>query len=231
MKKYKLLLSTLSLFTACASAETWYDDWGTETKDIVENVQHYGGSGTCSYQQEDLLSTSSFPFHQNFLFPKTKSFTLFDTTDAYPTVLVRDTYRRINSNGFIDFGYKNYNCQAINPLPTTYVESRVVGQETTRFPIQPFPQYAMYEFGTCRFGTRQGFLTIGGTNTAQNMKVRVSKYGFPNQVIYNGSANASVSFNTSSTGSYNISVKLDDGSSMYTTAFVPNCGIDAPEPF
>jgi len=231
MRKYKLFLSTLSLFTAYASAGTWYDDWGTETRDVVENIQHYGGTGRCSYQQEDLLSTSNFPFYQNFEYPKLTSFTLFDTTDAYPTVSVTDTYRRIKSNGRIDFGYKSYACQATSPLPTTYVESRVVGQETTRFPIQPFPQYAMYEFGNCRFGTRQGFFSIGGTNAAQNMKVRVSKYGFPNQVIYNGPANPGVSFNTSATGSYNVSIKFDDGSSLYTTAFVPNCGIDGQEPF
>lgn len=111
------------------------------------------------------------------------------------------------------------------------MEHTVVGQETVNVPIQAFPDFSRYESGSCMGGTRRGAIEIGNSGIANNMKIRVSKTGFPNITIYNDAASDSVSFNTSSYGQYNISVKFDDGSSRYFSGNAPSCSASGGQRF
>jgi hypothetical protein len=48
MNLSKIIAATcLITSSAVAQAETWYDDWNVELVDVIEQVQHYGGNGTC----------------------------------------------------------------------------------------------------------------------------------------------------------------------------------------
>jgi hypothetical protein len=232
MNLKKIIAATcLITCSTVAQAETWFDDWHVELVDVIEQVQHYGGNGTCEFQQQDVrLNQYTFTF-ENYTYPSVASFYLGDTTEASPTVSILAPYRVVDSNGFVQADIKFYACQALN-LQTTFVENRVVSQKEVKTPIQPFATFARYEFGQCVGGTRNGMLSFGGAN-GQNVKVRVSNNGFPNQTIYNGqSSQGHIAFNTSSTGSKNMSVKFGSGSSKYLTVNVPVCGAGGgPNPF
>ncbi|MFT6097609.1 MAG: hypothetical protein ACJAYF_000142 [Arenicella sp.] len=227
----KKIIAATCLITSStvAQAETWFDDWNVELVDVIEEVQHYGGNGTCEYQELRVrLNQNEF---ESYTFPSIANFFLGDTTETSLTVSVTAPYSVLDSNGFVDNGLKSYACQ-VSSLPTTYVENRVVSQREVKTPIQPFATFARYEFMQCVGGTRNGMLSFGGVN-GQNVKVRVSNNGFPNQTIYNGqSSQGHIAFNTSSTGSKNMSVKFGSGSSKYLTVNVPECGAGGgPNPF
>jgi hypothetical protein len=222
--------SCLIASSAVAQAETWYDDWSVELVDVIEQVQHYGGTGTCEFQRQDVrLNIGNTPAYETYTYPNNANFYLGDTTDAFPTVSVLAPFSVVDSNGFIQSGVKTYACQTIY-LPSTYIENRVVSQREVKTPIQPFATFARYEFSQCVGGTRNGILSFGGAN-GQNVKVRVSSSGYPNQTIYNGYSQGYIAFNTSSTGTKNVSVKIASGSSKYITINVPKCGVGAPNPF
>jgi hypothetical protein len=233
MNLSKIIAATcLITSSAVAQAETWYDDWNVELVDVIEQVQHYGGNGTCEFQQQDVrLNQYTFTF-ENYTYPSVASFYLGDTTEASPTVSILAPYRVVDSNRFVQADIKFYACQALN-LPTTFVENRVVSQKEVKTPIQPFVTFARYEFSQCVGGTRNGLLSFGGAN-GQNVKVRVSSSGsgFPNQTIYNGQSQGYIAFNTSSTGTKNVSVKIGSGSSKYININIPECGVGGgPHPF
>lgn len=226
-----MVVACLFASSALAQAETWYDDWNVEIVDVIEQVQHYGGQGVCEFQRQDVRFNNDTFSYETYTYPSNSNFYLADTTEAFPTVGIIAPFNLIDSNGFIQSGVKTYACQAVF-LPTTYVEDRVVSQKEVKTPIQPFATFAIYEFSQCVGGTRNGILTFGGAN-GQNVKVRVSSSGFPNQIIYNGPSQGYIAYNTSSTGTKNVSIKIDSGSSKYLNINIPECdsGGGGPHPF
>ncbi|MBR9793913.1 MAG: hypothetical protein GYB58_19400 [Gammaproteobacteria bacterium] len=209
-------------------AETWYDDWAEEVRDVTEAVQHYGGTAYCVYDKHVITPTSTYPFNKNDIVQVVETRYVADTTDPFPTFIVEDDYTTIETGPIYPY---EYTCVTEQALLATYVEQTVVGQETVNVPIEPFPDFSRYESGSCMGGTRRGAIEVGNSSIASNMKIRVSKTGFPDIVIYNGVASDSVSFNTSSYGQYNISVKFDNGSSRYFSGNVPTCSTGGGHPF
>lgn len=222
MKKL-LLFSTLTL-SNFSIAETWYDDWQTETVDVTEQVQHYGGTGHCTYDQQ-IVELSPLGGYVTHLIPEIHQFFIHDTTDPTPTLSIYAPYQYITDTGLPFSDFANYPCTPVSPLPETYVENVVVAQREVRTPIQPFSSYALYEAASCSNYTRNGHINFGHSgSSSSNVKVRISRAGFPSQVIFNGPSNGFISFSTSTTGNYNASIKIGNGSSRYFNINVPECG-------
>ncbi|CAM2007245.1 hypothetical protein [Acanthopleuribacter pedis] len=192
----------------------WYDDWEIVTETVPTYYPYYYGGASCQYYEyaNDYWDTLTF------------------YTDRHPVrtlYIHRDPWGNVVPTG--------------HPVPTPgacritlpYVDYDVeYTTVTTRKPIQPYPESVSIERVGCHQNRRVIAVSAAVAAGASTMKVFVADngYQYAEHLIYSGpyAETIGLSFYPAS-DTLNVRVKLDDGSSFYTTLRSARCsGPDGP---
>lgn len=223
--------TTLSGLLACISpvllAAPTYDDWQKKTVNVTQPVQHYGGNYQCSYNQQLFGIDPPYTFGSqpmNYIKQKQSSRYFSDSLVARPVITVFDLYSKLRDDGFFEtYPSYPYACSGSVDLQKTYVEQKVIGTKIEYIPIQPFPQYVSYEYAACNTQViREGNVYVSDVAGASNVVVSDVTNSTP-QVFYSGPTSSWIAVNANQFGLRTLAIKLDNGSSHYLVAFIPQC--------
>ncbi|MCW8880608.1 MAG: hypothetical protein OQK51_26400 [Kangiellaceae bacterium] len=200
LKKIKLALLGV---VACSAnfevnAGTWYEDWIEQP--IYETTYEIKYWGTASCQGQVLSVSQS------------------QATDV-------KTYCLGNYH-FFPFtppSCGNNYCAASLPYQTQVATQHQTG--TRKIAIQPYPSSVDIERLGCVNGARKFIVNVSGHEAASTMKIfTAGAPGYPEYQLFSGQTTASVLLSQYGTpSSLNVRVKLDDGSSYYTTLTNASC--------
>ncbi len=193
MKKL-LILTLISFLPQLAIAGTWYDDWNNVPIYETQTSVRYWGEAYCPIGNINVpLSSPSF----------------------YPSLCV-------NHSSFIT-GIPAPLCPAGScsvtlPYAINVNEQVQIGVEHVA--IQPFPTNVDVERLGCYGSGRRFIVNTTNISNATTMKIYSAGYpSFPEFILYSGTPQSSklLIVYPGSSSTMNIRVKLDNGSSFYTT--------------
>ena len=201
-------------------AGTFYDDWTVErVVDQVKETKLYWGPNYCT---ANIVTYEDGPVERHDFYVEKGKYEA--VSEARPSLIVKAIYVYRNGRTV----ERTHKCDVVGPYPYHFIETKILSYKNKYTPIQPYPSFIRYEFGSCRFGMREGSIDIGIPEiSASNMKVFVTSgsSGYADTKIYDGISKSFLGYNvaTSSNTSRNIRVKFDDGSSSYLSMNIPGC--------
>ncbi len=208
MKKSLSIL--LMLGSVNSYAGDWYDDWLTTSVPITGVANVYQGVASCYVNLPFPLSANIQPTLRSAVF------------------LYHDPYYYGTGYAFFpeDVPAGAQACQAA--VPFSHQQEFITGYSTERTPILPFPSSVDIErLGCINSSQRKIIVTTEGSNDSSpnNMKIygSTSPY-FPDTLFYSGAFSENMLITVNATSDImNFRVKLDNGSSYYTSQSQMNC--------
>lgn len=208
----KLILCLLLCLPTLTYAGDWYEDWDTETTYEITYVPYYYGYDMCTNYYWETLE---YYVHPNDKFPLPFLYVVrLSNGQVVPTP---------------DSGDRNA-CKIY--LPHTGYDT-IRTPKTRRVAIEPYPDNVDIERLGCTNQMRKFIINVGGTKDATSMKIYMGgSPAYPDTLIYSGAIHSNLLLNIyPPSDTTNLRVKLDAGSSFYTTLRNASCtggGIPVP---
>ncbi|CAM2069729.1 hypothetical protein SCOR_30420 [Sulfidibacter corallicola] len=198
----------LCFISTSAFAGGWYEDWEIVTETIPTYYPYYYGEASCQYYDYSLDQWDTLYFYTS----RHPVQSLYVHRDPWGNVL--PTGHPVQTPGA---------CRITLPYVDYDVEYTTV---TTRRPIQPYPESVSIERLGCNQNRQLIAVSANVAAGASTMKVFVAdnSLDYAEHLIYSGpySETIGVSFYPIA-DTLNVRVKLDDGSSYYTTLRNAKC--------
>jgi len=218
MNKNVIVLTLILSAPFQSQAGTWYDDWNERTINTYDEVKVYEGIASCDVNGMDLWGYVH-PIYQSSVYMFRDPYNFYGTGWTF-------------SAEQVPYGF-NY-CKASVPF-TGETQKVKSGSYKEYYPELPFAaNYNIERLGCISISQRRVVLSLDSVNgdSVSNMKVygSTSPY-FPETLFYSGpfQSNKIITVNATS-DNMNFRVKLDNGSSSYTSISRMSCNSGNPRP-